>query len=105
MEDLSFENFWELFSPDAEFGNRRAATNLQWNKCSEAKKKAIIAWLTEHKPKSSRNPYFFVQDFREPRLETLSFDEYYKRKGTTEERDGWKMANPTGNKVIYVKPA
>ena len=23
--------------------------------------------------------------------------------GTTEERDGWKQVNPTGQKVIYVK--
>ena len=103
MEDLSFENFWELFSPDAEFGNRRAATNHLWEQCSEAKKKAIIAWLSANKPKCSRNPYFFVQDFREPRLQTLSYADYYARYGTTEEKDGWKMANPTGQKVIYVK--
>lgn len=34
---------------------------------------------------------------------TLSYAAYYKRYGTTEPRDGWKMANPTGNKVIYVR--
>ncbi len=33
----------------------------------------------------------------------LSYAEYYKRFGTTKERDGWQMANPTGQKVIYVK--
>ena len=33
----------------------------------------------------------------------LSFAEYYAKYGTTEERDGWKMVNPTGQKVIYVK--
>ena len=27
----------------------------------------------------------------------------YARYHTTEPRDGWQMANPTGNKVIYVK--
>ena len=37
------------------------------------------------------------------RQQTLSYAEYYKRYGTTEERDGWKMANPSGNRVIYVK--
>ena len=37
------------------------------------------------------------------RQQTLSYAAYYKRYGTTEERDGWKMANPTGQKVIYVK--
>ena len=38
-----------------------------------------------------------------PQREILSFNDYYAKYGTTEERDGWKMANPTGQKVIYVK--
>ena len=33
----------------------------------------------------------------------LSYAEYYARFGTTAEQGGWKMTNPTGNKVIYVK--
>ena len=36
------------------------------------------------------------------RLE-MSYDAYYGKYGTTEERDGWKMENPTGRQVIYVK--
>ncbi|MBR6167913.1 MAG: hypothetical protein IKQ50_05745 [Paludibacteraceae bacterium] len=43
------------------------------------------------------------ENARAPRQQTLSYAEYYKRFGTTKERDGWKMENPTGNKVIYVK--
>ena len=35
--------------------------------------------------------------------QTLSYADYYARYHTTEPRDGWRMANPTGNKVIYVK--
>lgn len=35
--------------------------------------------------------------------QTLSYAAYYKRYGTTEPRDGWRMANPTGDKVIYVR--
>ena len=38
-----------------------------------------------------------------PRSQTLSFNDYYNRYGTTVERDGWKMENPTGDKVIYVR--
>ena len=33
----------------------------------------------------------------------LSYADYYAKYGTTEERDGWKMVNPTGQKVVYVK--
>ena len=43
------------------------------------------------------------ENARPPRQQTLSYAEYYKQFGTTKERDGWQMANPTGQKVIYVK--
>ena len=38
-----------------------------------------------------------------PRQQTLSYADYYARYRTTEPRDGWQMANPTGQKVIYVR--
>lgn len=38
-----------------------------------------------------------------PKPQLLSYSEYYARYGTTEEKDGWKMENPTGQKVVYVK--
>ena len=40
-----------------------------------------------------------------PQEKTLSFNEYYKLYGTTAERDGWKMTNPTGNQIMYVRVA
>lgn len=43
------------------------------------------------------------ENAHERRQQTLSYAEYYKRYGTTEPCDGWQMANPTGNKIIYVK--
>ena len=43
------------------------------------------------------------ENLRKARKQILSFDDYYARFHTTEERDGWHMENPTGNKVIYVK--
>ena len=102
--DISFENFWELFNPDPEFANRRAATSLEWNQCSDAKKEAIIKALTDGKPKSGRNPYFYVQDFRVRTHQTLSYADYYARYGTTEEVDGWKRKYlAEERKTIYVK--
>ena len=35
--------------------------------------------------------------------QTLSYAAYYRRYGTTEELEGWRMENPTGKQVIYVK--
>ena len=104
MEDLSFENYWALFCPDAEFGNRRAATQLQWEHCSQKKKQAIITWLSANKPKTSRNPYFFVLDFREPKQQEMSYADYFRRYNTTEERDGWhRKYLPEEQRTIYIK--
>jgi len=38
-----------------------------------------------------------------PKQQILSFSEYYAQFRTTEEQGGWKMVNPTGEQVIYVK--
>ena len=54
----------------------------------------------------SENPYYAIYDNAYPprkRQRVMSYADYYAKYGTTEERDGWKMANPTGQKVIYVK--
>ena len=103
MEEIIFDEYWALFAADPDFANRRAATQRLWEQCAPERRRAIIDWLKAAKPKCTRNPYFFILDFRAPRQQTLSYADYYAKYGTTEERDGWKMANPTGNKVIYVK--
>ena len=100
-----FETYWSLFKPDEHFENRMDATRIEWEACALDKQQAIIAWLRKHGAYRGRNPYFFIQDFRvmQPRQQVLSYAAYYAKYGTTLERDGWKMANPTGQKVIYVK--
>ena len=50
------------------------------------------------------NPYFAIlKASKVVSSPSLSLREYYSRYGTTEEKDGWKMTNPTGNQVVYVK--
>ena len=98
----SFETFWDLFDPEPDFNNRRRACQQLWEQKGE-QQRAILEFLKSGKQRSSNNPYYFLADFRVRRQQTLSYAEYYARYGTTEEKDGWKMANPTGQKVIYVK--
>ena len=100
-----FETYWALFKPDEQFENRMDATRIEWDACAPDKQQAIIAWLRKHGAYRGRNPYFFIQDFRvmQPRQQVLSYAAYYAKYGTTLECDGWKMENPTGQKVIYVK--
>ena len=100
---MDFEQYWTLIGGDVNFANRKEAARTAWDNHPE-KHEAILKWLQVHGRYPGRNPYFFILDFQSRgRQQILSFNDYYARYGTTEERDGWKMANPTGNKVIYIK--
>ena len=80
-----FNRFWALFAVNERlYPHRRACTLNLWMKMPQEKRSAIIEELERYGP-------------------TLSFNEYYKLYGTTAERDGWKMTNPTGNQIMYVK--
>ena len=73
-----FEKFWNLFSPSAEYQNRRAATQMLFEARSEAAQQAIIEAAQEGAPGhpgDQQNPYFFVQDFPEPQPVFLRGDE------------------------------
>ena len=100
---MDFNNYWQLIGGDVNFSNRKAAAERVWSLCTPEKQQAIIEWLQTHGRYLGRNPYFFILDFQVKHRQTLSFNAYYAKYGTTEPRDGWKMANPTGNKVIYIK--
>ena len=100
---MDFNTYWTLIGGDTNFADRKAAAEKAWYLGSQEKQQAIIHWLQTHGRYPGRNPYFFILDFQTKRTQTLTFNEYYAKFGTTEERDGWKMANPTGQKVIYVK--
>ena len=101
-----FNRFWELFAVNERlYPHRRACTLNLWMKMPQEKRSAIIEELEHYGPPPNRNPYFFVQDYGRLRMQTLSFNEYYKLYGTTAERDGWKMTNPTGNQIMYVRVA
>ena len=99
---FDFETYWSKIGGDIRFANRKAATEREWAKYPD-KHQPIILWLIEHGSYPQRNPFFFIQDFRLRPVQTMSFNDYYAKFGTTEERNGWKMANPTGNQVIYIK--
>ena len=110
----TFNEFWELLSPKVEYANRRRACFERWNKLSENQQDALYETIYDKLSKGKfvdYNPLFAMTNnssFPSGRdgvgfQQTLSFADYYARYGTTEERDGWVMKNPTGNKVIYVK--
>ena len=61
---MDFEQYWTLIGGDANFANRKEAAKNAWDSHPD-KQAAIIAWLRKHGAYRGRNPYFFIQDFRE----------------------------------------
>ena len=74
-----FDVFWDYFNPDPEFNNRKAATQMLFESRSGTARQAMVNHLEalryEGKEPSTKNPYFFVQDFPEPQPQWLRGDE------------------------------
>ena len=78
-----FERFFDKFS--AEYRNRFAATQVLWNDRSEAAQNAMWDEVKEERDYSvDKNPYFFVQNYREPTPE-------------------WKTGGETGEDLVQVR--
>ena len=80
QQECLFEKFWKFFSVamPTEFKNRQAATQMLFEARSEAAQQAIIEAAQEGAPGhpgDQQNPYFFVQDFPDPKPVFLRGDE------------------------------
>ena len=106
---ITFFEIWTLLEPKTEYANLFSHCKQLWESWSAEKQTKVF--LKIEKKKSEKkfvdyNPLLALRNnASEPpkRVEMMSFNDYYVKFGTTEEKDGWKQANPTGNKVIYVK--
>ena len=107
----SFFSNWALLKPQGEYKRRYQACERLWSGYPPDLQRRIYDFIREAQQKGLQinpNPYFAIEDTalalqQQPYRRTLSYSEYYARYHTTEERDGWKMTNPTGQKVIYVR--
>ena len=110
---MDFFSIWALLKPQGEYKRRYQACARLWSGYAPEMQERIFISIRKAKEQGERvhpNPYFAIEDtallLQRPRRKLqLSYAEYYERYHTTEERDGWHMANPTGRQVIYVKPA
>lgn len=105
----TFDEIWALLQPKRNYDPLRGKCRLLWNSFSPELQQLIYDRIEEKKNRKEfvdYNPLFAIEkNSAPPKPQILSFDDYYKLFGTTKERDGWKMVNPTGQKVIYVKQA
>ena len=115
-KSITMQDLWQLLQPSKAFDTRSRYEKClaDWSSMNEAQQRRVFALLQSKKEQAvlNPNPYYALNDamqemeqqqVKQPKQQVLSFNEYYQRYGTTEEVDGWKQANPTGNKVIYVR--
>ena len=104
----NFDDIWLLLAPKVEYANRKRVCYELWNSLSPEVQQTIYETIADKKTKGlfvDYNPYFaLIKNGASNRpKETLTFQQYYERYGTTEAKDGWRMENPTGEQVVYVK--
>ena len=106
METFVF--IWQLLEQHGAVPSRKSEAAQLWATFSLEQQRWIYRCIRD-KLRAGKfvhyNPVLAIKENapRAPKIQIMSFDEYYAKFGTTTEKDGWKMANPTGNKVIYVK--
>ena len=105
----TFYEIWTLLEPKAEYANLINKCKELWESFPLEKQQEVFLKIEKKKLEKKfidYNPLLAIRNNsieRSKPQQVLSYADYYARYGTTEERDGWHMENPTGNKVIYVK--
>lgn len=103
----SFDFLWKLLDSHGVVESKKCECAQLWDTFSAEQQQQIYNKIS-NKIRAGKyvdyNPYKAVRD-NAPRQQTLtlSFAEYYAKYGTTEPQDGWRMENPTGEQVIFVK--
>ena len=110
--EYTFEDIWRLLNPQGEYKRREGACRRLWQGYDEALQQAIYEKLSEAKRQGliKPNPYYAIEDTalviqnNGPRRQEMSFNDYYKRYGTTEDTDGWKRKFlQDEGRTVYVK--
>lgn len=74
--DKDFNDFWDAYHPnELRFPRRRAATFRAWNERTPAARKAMLEQVQREGAPEWKNPFFFVQDFPDPKPVFLRGDE------------------------------
>ena len=102
-----FNELWQLLRKHGSSAKREQECAALWATYSPALQQLLYDTIRTKLEKNRFVHYDPLRAIRENahtlQSQTLSYADYYARYHTTEPRDGWQMANPTGNKIIYVK--
>lgn len=122
MEKITMQDVWLLLQPSKTFDTRGRFEKCMadWSQMDADQQQRVYKLLQSKKDQAALNPnpYFALNDAMQEveqqqaksrvRQLTLSYNEYYKRYGTTEPQDGWQMVtpkNPGDPPLHYVKNA
>ena len=104
---MEFEELWQMLDKHGVIEYKKDEALCLWNSLSPEQQQQIGATI-ERKIANGKyvdyNPVRAIRDnIPKQRRLVLTFDEYYAKYHTTEEKDGWEMVNPSGQKVYYIK--
>lgn len=94
-----FEEFWQMLEEHGVIAYLKGETAIVWEALTTDQQQHL---LTKIRSKINAgkyvdyNPLRAIKDNlpRLPKQQIMSFNDYYARFNTTEERDGWKMVKP-----------
>lgn len=104
----SFDFLWKLLDEHGVIERYKGEAFDLWNTLTLDQQRATYRSIRDKIRAGKFVNYHPVKAIRDnipkpPKIQIMSFYDYYAKYGTTEEKDGWKMANPTGQHVIYLK--
>ena len=106
MDEL-FNQLWAILYDHGASAKKEEGTRRYWATLTPQQQRQVFTTISTKIKEDKFVQYDPIraikENLRRVRSMTLSFDAYYSKFGTTEERDGWHMENPTGNQVIFVK--
>ena len=105
---IEFNLLWQLLAPVPRYYNRQRKCFETWQHLSDEEQKAIYDRIQKRKDNGkfvNNNPYYAIVDNQSPEEpKEMSFNDYYKKYGTTEEVDGWtRVFKPEERTTVYVK--
>ena len=87
LMNYSFFSIWKLFNPQGEYKRRRQAGERPWESYDEKTRQHVYDTIRSSQQQGlwiNPNPYFAIEDTalarqRKPRMQTLSYADYYAR--------------------------
>ena len=104
---FTFNNLWQLLYDHGATDKRKCDCAQLWDSLTPQQQQQLYSTISNKLQQDKFVHYdplrAMRENIRQARKLVLSYAEYYAKYGTTEEQGGWKMTNPTGEQVIYVK--